>query len=125
MFGDQNLFCRRSDFKRVGGYNSEIPIMEDLDLLMRLHKEGPCTSSAASQADPEASTLTTETLDDLSQVRQLGSNARRDDQTSPQGTSMPAGPPSLPLNDRLPQRWMQNLGPVGMSSQVGVLCYAV
>lgn len=41
MFGDQNLFCRKSDFQRVGGYDPHLPIMEDLDLLMRLHYAGP------------------------------------------------------------------------------------
>jgi hypothetical protein len=41
MFGDQNLFCRQSDFERVGGYDQRLPIMEDLDLIMRLHAEGP------------------------------------------------------------------------------------
>lgn len=41
MFGDQNLFCRKSDFVRQGGYDETLPIMEDLDLLMRLHYAGP------------------------------------------------------------------------------------
>lgn len=41
MFGDQNLFCRRNDFERVGGFSSSLPIMEDLDLLLRLHYAGP------------------------------------------------------------------------------------
>lgn len=44
MFGDQNLFCRSSDFQRVGGYDQRIPIMEDLDLIMRLHAAGPSLS---------------------------------------------------------------------------------
>lgn len=40
MFGDQSLFCRASDFGAVGGYDESLPIMEDLDLLMRLHRRG-------------------------------------------------------------------------------------
>jgi len=44
MFGDQNLFCRSSDFQKVGGYDQRIPIMEDLDLIMRLHAAGPSLS---------------------------------------------------------------------------------
>ncbi len=40
MFGDQSLFCRAADFKRVGGFDSTLPIMEDADLCVRLHREG-------------------------------------------------------------------------------------
>ena len=40
MFGDQNLFCRKSDLMSQGGYDESIPIMEDLELLMRLHYAG-------------------------------------------------------------------------------------
>lgn len=41
LFGDQTLFCRACDFKRVGGYASRLPIMEDADLCVRLHMAGP------------------------------------------------------------------------------------
>ena len=41
LFGDQNLFCRKSDFLKVGGFDESLPIMEDLDLVMRLHQAGP------------------------------------------------------------------------------------
>jgi hypothetical protein len=41
MFGDQNLFCRASDFERLGGFDQRLPIMEDLDLIMRMHAAGP------------------------------------------------------------------------------------
>ena len=41
MFGDQNLFCRKSDFLRAEGFDDALPIMEDLDLVMRLHMKGP------------------------------------------------------------------------------------
>jgi len=44
MFGDQNLFCRRTDFERMGGYDQRLPIMEDLDLIMHLHAAGPTLS---------------------------------------------------------------------------------
>ncbi|KAL4451511.1 hypothetical protein ABPG75_007173 [Micractinium tetrahymenae] len=41
LFGDQTLFCRAADFRRVGGYDSRLPIMEDADLCIRLHMAGP------------------------------------------------------------------------------------
>ncbi|MCK5573526.1 MAG: TIGR04283 family arsenosugar biosynthesis glycosyltransferase [Bacteroidetes bacterium] len=51
-YGDQAFFVRRKIFEELGGY-AEIPIMEDLDILMRLRKKGalallpvPVTSSA-------------------------------------------------------------------------------
>lgn len=40
LFGDQSLFCRRRDFVSVGGYNMSLPIMEDVDLCVRLHEYG-------------------------------------------------------------------------------------
>ncbi|CAL5223858.1 g6445 [Coccomyxa viridis] len=41
LFGDQTLFCRACDFRRVGGYAPRLPIMEDADLCIRLHMAGP------------------------------------------------------------------------------------
>ena len=35
LFGDQNLFCRASDFRRAGGYDESLPIMEDVQLCIR------------------------------------------------------------------------------------------
>lgn len=52
MFGDQNLFCRKSDFLRADGFDEALPIMEDLDLVMRLHMKGP----SLQQADHKSST---------------------------------------------------------------------
>lgn len=40
LFGDQTLFCRAADFRRVGGYDGRLPIMEDIDLVVRLHNAG-------------------------------------------------------------------------------------
>lgn len=40
MFGDQSLFCRADDFWRVNGFNDQLPIMEDVDLCGRMHREG-------------------------------------------------------------------------------------
>lgn len=40
MFGDQNLFCRREDFQRVGGFDDSLCIMEDVDLCLRMHRHG-------------------------------------------------------------------------------------
>jgi len=38
-YGDQGIFVRRSVFERIGGFR-EIPIMEDVDLMRRLKREG-------------------------------------------------------------------------------------
>lgn len=40
LFGDQVMFCRRSDFWECGGFNEALPIMEDGDLCLRLIKKG-------------------------------------------------------------------------------------
>ncbi|MCB9759997.1 MAG: TIGR04283 family arsenosugar biosynthesis glycosyltransferase [Alphaproteobacteria bacterium] len=39
-YGDQALFVRAEVFRRVGGF-AELPLMEDLDLSLRLRREGP------------------------------------------------------------------------------------
>ena len=41
-FGDQGIFVSREAFDLLGGFRA-IPIMEDLDLVMRLNKIGPIT----------------------------------------------------------------------------------
>lgn len=38
-YGDQSIFFRKDHFDRVGGF-SEIPIMEDLELMTRIRKKG-------------------------------------------------------------------------------------
>ena len=40
LFGDQVMFCRRSDFWKCGGFDSNLPIMEDADLCLRLVNYG-------------------------------------------------------------------------------------
>ena len=40
LFGDQVMFCRKDDFVKVGGFNHELPIMEDADLCLRLNRLG-------------------------------------------------------------------------------------
>jgi len=40
LFGDQVIFCRRSDFWHCGGFDIELPIMEDADLCIKLCKYG-------------------------------------------------------------------------------------
>lgn len=40
LFGDQVMFCRRTDFWDCGGFNEELPIMEDGDLCLRLVQKG-------------------------------------------------------------------------------------
>lgn len=38
-FGDHGMFVRKADFRRLNGF-AEIPIMEDLELQMRMNKNG-------------------------------------------------------------------------------------
>lgn len=45
-YGDQALFVRREVFERLGGY-TDVPLMEDVDLVRRLHCEGLHWFSAA------------------------------------------------------------------------------
>ena len=40
LFGDQVIFCRRSDFEACGGFDVNLPIMEDADLCIKLVKYG-------------------------------------------------------------------------------------
>ena len=40
LFGDQVMFCRRRDFWHVGGFDSEIPILEEADLCLKLVQLG-------------------------------------------------------------------------------------
>ena len=40
LFGDQVMFCRKADFLKIGGFNYELPIMEDADLCLRINKFG-------------------------------------------------------------------------------------
>ncbi|MBW4418533.1 MAG: TIGR04283 family arsenosugar biosynthesis glycosyltransferase [Myxacorys californica WJT36-NPBG1] len=40
LFGDQVMFCRRSDFWQCGGFDEALPIMEDGDLCLKLAKKG-------------------------------------------------------------------------------------
>jgi len=40
LFGDQVIFCRRSDFWDCGGFDVKLPIMEDADLCLKLLKYG-------------------------------------------------------------------------------------
>jgi len=38
-FGDQGIFCRRDVYERIGGFR-DLPICDDLDLVVRLRKAG-------------------------------------------------------------------------------------
>ena len=40
LFGDQVMFCRRTDFWDCGGFDEELPIMEDGDLCLRFVQKG-------------------------------------------------------------------------------------
>ena len=48
-YGDQALFMKARDFRRVGGFR-QMPVMEDVDLVRRLHHAGRiaiCPATAA------------------------------------------------------------------------------
>jgi hypothetical protein len=40
LFGDQVMFCRRTDFWHCGGFDPNLPIMEDADLCLKLVRRG-------------------------------------------------------------------------------------
>lgn len=40
LFGDQVMFCRRQDFLDCGGFDAELPIMEEADLCLKLVRYG-------------------------------------------------------------------------------------
>lgn len=40
LFGDQVMFCRRNDFWDCGGFDSNLPILEDADLCLKLVQYG-------------------------------------------------------------------------------------
>ncbi len=40
LFGDQAIFCRRQDFLACGGFDDELPIMEEADLCLKLSRLG-------------------------------------------------------------------------------------
>lgn len=40
LFGDQVMFCRKSDFDRVGGFNEAMNVMEDADLSIKMNRLG-------------------------------------------------------------------------------------
>ena len=40
LFGDQVMFCRRTEFWECGGFDETLPIMEDGDLCLRLVQKG-------------------------------------------------------------------------------------
>lgn len=40
LFGDHAMFFRRADFQAAGGCDTTLPIMEDVDLCIRLHRFG-------------------------------------------------------------------------------------
>jgi rSAM/selenodomain-associated transferase 2 len=40
LFGDQVIFCRRSDFWNCGGFDVQLPIMEDADICIKLLQYG-------------------------------------------------------------------------------------
>ncbi len=49
-YGDQAIFLRSSYFRTLGGY-ADIPIMEDVDLMMRIKKHGDCIGFVRKRAE--------------------------------------------------------------------------
>ena len=58
LFGDQAMFCRRRDFEYVGGFDENLPIMEDADLCVRMHTAGPCPLNAGEDRTAAAGSTT-------------------------------------------------------------------
>ena len=40
LFGDQVIFARRADFWECGGFDSNLPIMEEADLCIKIVRRG-------------------------------------------------------------------------------------
>ncbi|MDF9795302.1 rSAM/selenodomain-associated transferase 2 [Catalinimonas alkaloidigena] len=40
LFGDQAMFCRRIDFRKIGGFDQNLPIMEEADFCLRINQLG-------------------------------------------------------------------------------------
>ncbi|MEM0986325.1 MAG: TIGR04283 family arsenosugar biosynthesis glycosyltransferase [Pseudomonadota bacterium] len=40
LFGDQAIFCRARDFRAIGGFDPETPIMEEADFVLRMVRSG-------------------------------------------------------------------------------------
>lgn len=40
LFGDQAMFCRSADFRACGGFDNQLPIMEEADLCLKLVRHG-------------------------------------------------------------------------------------
>ncbi len=40
LFWDQAMFCRKSDFNKTGGFNHELPVLENADLCLRINRLG-------------------------------------------------------------------------------------
>ena len=40
LFGDQVMFCRQKEFWQCGGFNTNLPIMEDADLCLKFVQQG-------------------------------------------------------------------------------------
>ncbi|MEM9671766.1 MAG: TIGR04283 family arsenosugar biosynthesis glycosyltransferase [Bacteroidota bacterium] len=40
LFGDQVMFCRRTDFLSCGGFDPNLPIMEEADICLRMNRLG-------------------------------------------------------------------------------------
>lgn len=40
LFGDQVMFCRKDDYRRVGGFDTEMKVMEEADLCLKMSRLG-------------------------------------------------------------------------------------
>eukprot|EP01023_Acetabularia_acetabulum_P048030 TRINITY_DN5066_c0_g1_i4.p1 TRINITY_DN5066_c0_g1~~TRINITY_DN5066_c0_g1_i4.p1 ORF type:complete len:358 (+),score=35.50 TRINITY_DN5066_c0_g1_i4:142-1215(+) len=41
LFGDQVIFVRNKEFLKVGGFDEKLALMEEADLVVRMHNQGP------------------------------------------------------------------------------------
>lgn len=55
LFGDQVLVVRAADLRAAGGFDERYAIMEDADLCLRLHKQGPFFAESPGAASSSSS----------------------------------------------------------------------
>lgn len=90
LFGDQTLFCRTADFRAVGGYDPELPIMEDVDFCIRLHEAGPSSYRAESPIGPHPLTAVPSPAGDGPRERAAGASSSRE-QSNTEGAPLAQG----------------------------------
>jgi hypothetical protein len=81
LFGDQALFCRAAPFRAVGGFDTDVPIMEDFDLCLKLHYGAGSTAPGRFRRDAATSPLSRHRRGRVVQLRRcVATDARRFEQ---------------------------------------------